>query len=179
VAIIKLEVNEVVLKVIRKHWLPMLFEVIITLVVAMIPIIFYALLKNTFFSDLTLQNLYICLFLYFTFLIFIWVSLFISWIDYYLDIWILTNKRIVDVEQLSLFSRKVSSIRLDRIQDVQVEVIGIVNTFLKIGNIRVMTAAESNDLVIRTAGNPELVKEEIMRAYHKEEEEIQVVKIEK
>lgn len=176
--IIELEENEQIIRIIRKHWLPMFFSLFITFVIAIAPIIFFVILKKIIFADLTAHNLFILIFLYFVYLIFVWISIFISWINYYLDIWILTNKRIIDIEQISLFSRKTSSIRLDRIQNVQIEVLGIIDTFFKIGNIKVQTAADNKDFVIRTASNPERIKELIMKTYTSEAEKTQFVKIE-
>lgn len=177
--IIKLEENEEIIKVIRKHWLPMVFSIIISFFVAIIPVFIFALLKNALFSDLTLHNLYIIIFFYIIYLIFVWISIFVSWINYYLDIWVLTNKKLIDIEQIGLFSRKVSSIRLDRIQDVEIEVLGIVDTFLKKGNIRVQTAANNEDFIIRSASNPEQIKQLIMKTYTEETEKAKFVKIEK
>jgi len=177
--IIKLEENEEVIKIVRKHWLPMVFSLVVSIFVAIAPIVFFVLLKKIIFSNITLQNLYVLVFFYLIYLIFVWISIFISWINYYLDIWVLTNKKIVDIEQIGLFSRKVSSIRLDRIQDVKIEVLGLINTFLKIGNIRVQTAAQGEDFIIKTASNPEQIKQSIMKAYTEEEEKTKTVKIEK
>lgn len=177
--IINLEENEEIIKVIRKHWLPMALSLVVGFLVAIAPIVFFIILKNILFSDLTLQNLYVLIFIYFIFLIFVWISIFVAWINYYLDIWVLTNKKIVDIEQIGLFSRKISSIRLDKIQDVQIEVLGIVDTFFKIGNIKVQTAANNENFIIKTASNPEQIKQLIMRTYTEETEKTKFVKIEK
>ena len=47
---------------------------------------------------------------------------FARFIDFYLDLWVITNDRIVDVEQFGLFSRTVSELDLFRIQDVTTDV---------------------------------------------------------
>lgn len=67
---------------------------------------------------------------------------FFSWMDYYLDMWIVTEKRIIDVDQRGLFSRKVSEIPMASVQDVTVDVHGIIQTILKFGTIRIQTAGE-------------------------------------
>lgn len=68
--------------------------------------------------------------------------LFHLWTNYYLDMWIITNERIIDIEQHGLFQREVAEIPLSRVQDVTVEVHGIIETFLKFGTIRIQTAGE-------------------------------------
>jgi len=70
------------------------------------------------------------------------VFMFLIWMDFYLDMWIITTKRIIDIEQRGLFSREISEIPLIHIQDITMEVRGIVRTFLKFGTIRIQTAGE-------------------------------------
>ena len=68
--------------------------------------------------------------------------LFYFWADYYLDMWIITTERIIDINQLGLFSREISEIPLRHVQDVTIEVHGIIETFLKFGTIKIQTAGE-------------------------------------
>lgn len=172
-----LEENEKILLIVRKHWLAMVFELFFSLLLAVLPLVLFAVFKFTLFSELTLKNIYLLLFFYTIFLIFVWVFLFVSWINYYLDIWVVTNKRLVDVDQKSLFSRDIANLRLDRIQDIKIEVLGIINTLFKIGNIYVQTASAKNEFTIRQAGNPETVKQVIMEAYDSYEEKAKLVKL--
>lgn len=64
------------------------------------------------------------------------------WTDHYLDLWIITNERIMDVEQHGLFRRETSEFSLDKIQDITVEVPGMTATFFKYGNLIIQTAGE-------------------------------------
>lgn len=66
--------------------------------------------------------------------------LLVRWLGYYLDVWIITTERIIDVEQKTLFHREISEISLDRIQNVTIEVPGFLATMMKFGNIRIQTA---------------------------------------
>ncbi len=76
------------------------------------------------------------------------------WTHYYLDLWIITDRRIIVIDQIHFFNRKVSSFRLERLQDIKVAVNGVLATFLNYGTIRAQTAsaAESNFM---TGGLPE------------------------
>ncbi|MBI2507238.1 MAG: PH domain-containing protein [Candidatus Niyogibacteria bacterium] len=67
---------------------------------------------------------------------------FVIWFDYYLDFWIVTDERIIDVEQIGMFRRKTSEFMLSRVQDVTVEIPSFVATLLHYGNIRVQTAGQ-------------------------------------
>lgn len=100
--------------------------------------------------------------LYLLWILILWMSFFYQWTDYYFDVWIVTNERIVDVEQVGFFSRKVSTLQLDRIQDITVRVDGMVATFLKFGDLHIQTAGDQPMFVIKQASQPLEVKEAIL-----------------
>lgn len=78
---------------------------------------------------LSIYYLGILLFLYNTF------------VDYFLDSWVVTNHRIISIEQKNLFDRVVSEQALYRIQDVTGEEKGFLATIFGYGSIYVQTAA--------------------------------------
>ncbi|MBI5654829.1 PH domain-containing protein [Candidatus Uhrbacteria bacterium] len=63
-------------------------------------------------------------------------------VEYWLDVFILTERRILDIDQRGLFSRTVSELRLYRTQDVTAEVKGMLHTILDYGNVYIQTAGE-------------------------------------
>ncbi|OGY42817.1 MAG: hypothetical protein A2Y67_03790 [Candidatus Buchananbacteria bacterium RBG_13_39_9] len=65
-----------------------------------------------------------------------------AFIDYYLDVWIVTDKRIIDIEQRGLFNREIAEHNLDKIQDVSGFQKGLLQTFLNYGDVNVQTAGE-------------------------------------
>ena len=67
---------------------------------------------------------------------------FAFWIDYYLDALVITNKRILSANQEGLFKHTVSEFRLERVQDVTIEIPNFVATFFHYGNISIQTAGE-------------------------------------
>ena len=92
----------------------------------------------------------------------LWVRFFTSWSDHWLDAWVITNRRIIDIEQIGFFRRQVSSFPIDRIQDVTYDVAGVLAMWLHFGNIRIQTASISEDLVMKQVPFPEDVKEHLM-----------------
>ncbi len=107
----------------------------------------------------------------------LWVVGFVVWTDYYLDMWLLTDKRLIGVEQKGLFSREVSSLRLDRIQDIKVEISGVLDTFLHIGTVHVQTAGSEKEFMIPMARDPEHIKEQILLAHNTQIEAVQTVRL--
>lgn len=82
--------------------------------------------------------------------------------DYWLDVWIVTNERIINSEQLGLFHRVVSEVYLHQIQDVTSEQKGFLNTFLTFGDVFVQTAAERERFMFKNIDNPDDVKIKIV-----------------
>ena len=98
------------------------------------------------------------------------------WTNYYLDMWLLTDKSLIDVDQIGLFAREISNLRLDKIQDITAEVIGPIDTILHIGTVHVQTAGGEKEFVISQVSSPNHVKGLIQSAYHKQVEEIKTIK---
>jgi uncharacterized membrane protein YdbT with pleckstrin-like domain len=96
------------------------------------------------------------------FFLYAWLFLFQSFIDYYLDIFIITSHRIIDIEQHGLFGRTTSELLLDRIQDVSSEVRGFMHTVLDYGNVEVQTAGEQEHFVFVNVPHPTHVAKRIL-----------------
>jgi hypothetical protein len=79
---------------------------------------------------------------------------FTTWTHYYLDLWIITDRRIILVDQIHFFNRRVSIFRLERLQDIEFEITGIIPTILNFGTVKAQTASsfESN---FKTSGLPD------------------------
>lgn len=155
------------IQVVRRHWFLFLFDVILLFGVAILPPVLVSFIPPTFEASLPVGVAWgdIGFFLYCLWLLFLWVALFVRWTDYYLDMWVITDKRIMDIEQKGLFNRDITTASLSRIQDVTIDVRGIFATLLGFGDVRVETAgASENTIVIKTANNPAQVKEIILRA---------------
>ncbi len=92
----------------------------------------------------------------------IYLFFYAMFIDYYLDLWIVTNDRIVDIEQNGLFSRTISELDLFRIQDVTTEVHGIFSTLFRYGDVHVKTASANINIIFRNIPDPNKVREALI-----------------
>jgi membrane protein YdbS with pleckstrin-like domain len=131
--------DEKVLVVIRKHWLqilPILISSSILLSLSMAGLIlpltrdFFGQYYAIFISVIAVVASVAIL------------SLYIAWILNRLTFGVLTNKRILDIDQKSLLCRQVTQARLDNIEDITVETNGLFRTLLNVGEIHIMTAGE-------------------------------------
>lgn len=164
--LISLDSDETVLTEVRRHMIVFYARILILVVFFFVPLFispFIVLLiekiaKNPIGSI-------IFGFLFTLWLIVIWMTFFYQWTDYYLDVWIITNKRIFDIDQRGFFNREISVCRIEQLQDVSITVDGVMATFFKYGTIHIHTAGESHDFVIRDAADPMNVKNIIMQAH--------------
>lgn len=82
---------------------------------------------------------------------------------YILDVWIVTNQRIIDSTQRGFFNRVVSELHVSRIQDVSVSTSGLIQTMFKFGDLQVQTAGTEEKFKFIQIPNPEDVKDEIAK----------------
>lgn len=155
--------GEKIVKVLRRDLVILLKKIFFFLVLASVFFgfsflvfeIFPAVMESDFFPALLLAAS--------AYILFIWLFFFFSFIDYYLDVWIITNERIINVEQQGFFSRTISEQRLFRVQDVTSEVVGVLPTFFKYGNVYVQTAAEKDRFAFEQVPDPNGVRDTIIR----------------
>ncbi len=159
--------NEKIILVVRRHWFVILAEAVILsmLVIAPFVLLFTSLVIFPASADFLANYLSLIIFYIAFWMQLLWMIFFVSWTNYYLDVLLITNKRIIDIEQLSLFSRDVAELRLESIQDVKVEVVGIIQSLLKMGNIHIQTAGYSKEVLLQNMPEPYKVKDIISTQY--------------
>lgn len=96
-----------------------------------------------------------------------WLFYIHEFIDYHLDLWVLTNQRIVSIEQNGLFKRTVSELNLSKIQDVTYEISGKVQTFLDYGTVFIQTASEKERFSFDQVAHPQNIARQIIDAIEK------------
>lgn len=80
------------------------------------------------------------------------------------DIVIITNQRIINIDQIGFLNRKVSETALEDIQDVKYEQSGSLSHVFDFGSIEVQSAAAKATLMILTVPHPQSTVEQILQA---------------
>jgi len=93
-----------------------------------------------------------------------WTLGFMEWIDYYLDVWIVTTDRVLDIELLGFFRREVSEFKLSRVQDVTVNIHGFLATTINYGDVHIQTAGALRQFIFRQIPNPHEVRRILIEA---------------
>lgn len=153
--------NEQILMVIHRHWFNILMHLGTIILLSLFLLGSIAILPSLF-PEIGSDSATFFAFVQSTLLLFLWLFSFLVWIDYYFDVWIVTNERIVNIEQKGLFTRRISELRFSRIQDITATVDGMIPTMLNFGDVTVQTAAEEERFVFRQVGDPFAVKDRVM-----------------
>lgn len=173
---LNLDPGETIIHEVRRHWFIFLTRTIAIFFAAAAPAVVYVVAFGVLpdqFAVLLTRYPAETVFLYSLWLLLAWVFFFVQWTNYYLDVWYITEKRIIDVDQKGLFHREVSNLRFDKIQDISVEVKGIIPTFLNFGDLRVQTAAEdSANFFMPHATHPDDVRKIIFSRHNVEAEKM-------
>ena len=85
-----------------------------------------------------------------------------GFVDYYLDIYIVTDRRIVDIEQNGFFHRQISELYLREVQDVKAKVYGFFPTMLHFGQVIIQTAGKIENFTFDSIPHPYAVSKMIM-----------------
>jgi len=97
-------------------------------------------------------------------IIFIFYIAFLTWTHYYLDTYIITNQRILTIDQIDFFHRKVSEADIGNIQDIEVIVNGFFATLFNFGDVRIQTAgADQKTLFFNDVPYPYKAKDIILK----------------
>lgn len=172
----ELEPGEHVVLQVRKHWFLFLTELLPYAIIIIIPFAIPNLLALAppmapyaelfdYHEPLARAGLGV-------WLLVTWTGAWGAFTKYFLNVWILTSQRIVNIKQRRYFSREVSSLFLSRIQDVTTDVSGVLSSLLGIGNIKAQTAAEDVEFIMNGIPRPEQMRDLILKYVPEEDLEI-------
>lgn len=156
--------DEKVYLVLHRHWFVLVKDVGTFLGLALLPVAIFYVAQNVLTWELATDSLgYVGLIiaagLYYLFL---WNLAFGFWLDYLLDYNVVTDQRLVDIEQSGLFNRTVAEQPIYRVQDVTTEVRGVIPTMMRYGTVFIQTAGEKQRFVFEQVPNPEKVAKLIL-----------------
>lgn len=142
--------GEMVRLVVTKHWIVYLRMLKQLLVFGFVPLI--ALFFFT--SDTSEKARQLTYFFSLVYLSYFSLVVFIRWLDEMLDVLIVTNQRLISIEQVNLFHTAASETNLPMIQDVKGRKKGILGGLLQFGEIEIQTAAEKIEFRILNVPQP-------------------------
>ncbi len=96
------------------------------------------------------------------------LSKFMGW---FFNIYIVTDERIVDVDFENILFRKISTAKVDEIQDVNIIASGAIETFFGYGSIFIQTASEVSEFNFLSIPKPDQVGKILNQLIDQEEQE--------
>lgn len=156
--------DEKIILIIRKDFFILFKKVLLLAILAVLPLLFFGLilLPNASMMQWAGTGSLIVLGVS-AYYLFLWLFFFFSFLDYYLDVWIVTSERIIDIDQKGFFSRTISENKIFQVQDVTSEVQGFFPTILKYGNVFVQTAGEVERFFFSEVPEPDKIRDMIIK----------------
>lgn len=158
---IEIDQNEEMLQVVHRHWFVLLGDLFILIFALAIPVallVLFNILPITKVLSFSGSTFAAGGFFFSVWLLIIWMLAWKMWTTYYLDVLVVTDKRIFDINQQGFFHRESGSFRIDRIQNITVDQEGIIQTLLNFGTIRIETAGENEDFIAPYITDPYAIK---------------------
>lgn len=154
---------ERVVFVLRRHPITFIPIFALFLVLLAVPVAVYLLISNIYPHLLSEGMLYpVAVVLGSIYCLSVYLLFYIHFIDYYLDSWVVTNDRLIDIEQLGLFHRTTTELDLYQIQDVTTKVAGMFATLFHYGNVTVATASSNQQIIFHNVPHPDHIREQLI-----------------
>lgn len=148
--------NETVLAFCRKHWLVIIPHMLWLLMLVVLPFLIFWFRANYNFAEFispvayrVISGLAIIAITYFLH------ACFLRFLNYYLQTFIVTNFRVVQLEQTLYFVRNRDSIDLREIQDIEIHQTGILKTIFNYGELVITLSSAHATKHIPFMPNPE------------------------
>lgn len=158
--------NEKIILVVREHWFRLFIKILVIAILAILPFAMRYLLgdavtdfldteRGAAITSVILQIYYIALV----------IALFIIWILYYLNMHIVSEERIVDIDQVGLLNHMVSELNVETIEDVTGHTVGLFGNILDYGTVYIQTAGATERFEFDKIPHPGHVAQIILEVY--------------
>lgn len=153
--------EEHIVGVVRHHWFVLFRETIGIFILFLVPFFLVPFIVAGIVNSATAFAVPAGFGLFFgaAWTLVMWHLLFMRWTDFYFDMWIITNLRIVDIDQRGFFHRDITTLLdLDHIQDINTTIIGIIGNILNFGTLMLQTAGAKVEFLMDEVAHPQKVE---------------------
>lgn len=155
--------NEKIYVAAREHWFILFMKYLAIFVLAVLPLpIKLFVIDPLEVSTDTSSLLGLVSQLYYLGLL---AAAFMVWVLYYLNLHIVSEKRIVDIDQRGLLKHEVSELNLETIEDVTSDTKGLFGNILNYGTVYVQTAGAVERFEFENVANPSKIANIILTLY--------------
>ncbi|MCX7955990.1 MAG: PH domain-containing protein [Patescibacteria group bacterium] len=100
-------------------------------------------------------------------LAFIFSFFWINFVNWYFNVGILTNRRLIDIDFNGVLYREITTARLDKIEDITIKGAGYFGSIFDFGSIYVQTAGMENYIEFHDIPHPSFIVSEINKLLNK------------
>jgi len=155
------EEGEEIIYFCRPHWFVFLKQIILFTIIFALPVLLYVFARTQFADFIALNSFdaieIIIILAASVYLLLMLTTFYNAWLAYYLDVWLVTNKRIVNFQTEGFFSRKLLATNLANIQDAKSEMHGFWASLFHFGTVFVQTAGSEQNMQFAAVGSPEKI----------------------
>lgn len=157
--------DEKIVLIVREHWFRLAIKVVIIAIISFLPIVFKLLLVDTEVFETSATLAAIGTTISSVFYLGLLVALFVVFVLYYLNIHIVSEHRIVDIDQVGILFHEVSELNIETIEDVAGQIKGLFGNILNYGTVYVQTAGATERFEFDNVPNPEHIAKVILELY--------------
>ena len=151
------EPDEKILLFVRRHLNTNIHWIFITIVLALVPVFLFILKDNLSpLLFLGLPQRFIVVLTLFYYLLVV-TYFFVNYITWYFNLFLITNKRIIEVNFADLVYKNVSATKLTLIQDASYKQVGVFRSFFDYGDVLLQTAGSLDNFSFEAVPKPEKV----------------------
>ncbi len=158
----KLESNEHIILVVRRHWFKPVFKSLLLFFSLIFPIIISSIVFSLpKYTDQMGNTSVLSIIFLITWLFIIWNIIFVVWTNHFLDVLVVTNLNIIDIDQIGLWHREVSTLPIQRVQDISTKTEGLIPSILNYGQLEIQSAGSLTNFIVNGVQQPDAVRQKI------------------
>ena len=136
--------NEEIKLVLRRHWIMYVYLALWTSIPVLTTILLLAVWKPiALLTGANILGLLLVIFWQFSLLF-----LYVKWVNYELDLFIITTNRVIGIDQISFLNRTVSECSLAEVQEVNAQTSGILANIFGFGAVYISTASKQSHFIV-------------------------------
>lgn len=160
--------NEKVLLAVREHWFRLFTKLAVVGLCAILPFFLTALfgLSTESLSDKGVRSLVTLAWeLYFLGIL---LATFVVIVVYYLNIHIVSEERILDIDQTGLLNHKISELNIESLQDVSARTVGLFGNIFDYGTVYIQTAGATERFQFENVPHPAMISKLILEVFEQQ-----------
>jgi hypothetical protein len=165
--------DEKIVLIVREHWFRLFVKIFVIALLSLLPWLFQALLINSNILEQSETATLIAAAVINVYYLGLLISLFIVFVLYYLNVHIVSEERVVDIDQVGLLSREVSELNIETIEDVSSHTVGVFGNLLNYGTVFVQTAGGTERFEFHNVPDPTKISGIILDLYEKHGKKVQ------